>query len=134
MKDRDRSGPRLAVDAIVERPGAGVLLVERRNPPPGWALPGGFVEIGETVEQAVAREVREETGLELESPRQFRVYSDPARDPRGHTVSVVFVAQARGEPRGGDDARQARFFPWESLPALAFDHARVLADYRKSGA
>ena len=131
MKDRGRTAPRLAVDAIVERPGAGVLLIERRNPPPGWALPGGFVEYGETVEAAVARELEEETGLAAESVRQFRVYSDPARDPRGHTVAVVFVVTARGEPRGGDDARQARFFPWEALPPLAFDHARILEDYRQ---
>jgi 8-oxo-dGTP diphosphatase len=123
----------LAVDAIVERPGRGVLLVERRWPPPGWALPGGFVEFGETVEQAVTRELLEETGLVAESVRQFHTYSDPARDPRGHTVSVIFVVSARGEPVGGDDAKAARFFPWDALPPLAFDHAQILAGYRKSG-
>jgi 8-oxo-dGTP diphosphatase len=123
--------PLLMVDAIVEAPGRGVLLVERRYPPPGWALPGGRVEYGETVEAAVAREVLEETGLRLTTLRQFHVYSDPARDPRGHAVTVVFSAQAEGEPRGGDDARTARFHPWERLPPLAFDHARILADYRR---
>jgi 8-oxo-dGTP diphosphatase len=122
--------PNLAVDAIVARTGEGVLLIERRHPPPGWALPGGFVEVGETVEAAVARELQEETGLAVESVRQFRVYSDPARDPRGHTVSVVLVVHARGEPKGGDDARSARFFPWDALPPLAFDHALILNDYR----
>jgi 8-oxo-dGTP diphosphatase len=122
------------VDAIVERPELGVLLIERRHPPSGWALPGGFVEYGESVEAAVARELREETGLAAESLRQFHVYSHPARDPRGHTVSVVFVVGTAGEPLGGDDARRARFFPWDALPPLAFDHARILADYRKSTA
>ena len=129
MNERERT-IRLAVDAIVEIPGRGVLLVERRYPPPGWALPGGFVEYGETVEAAVARELLEETGLVSESARQFGVYSDPRRDPRGHTVSVVFIVTARGDPRGGDDARDARFFPWEALPSIAFDHAQILADYR----
>ncbi|MBI4081287.1 MAG: NUDIX hydrolase [Candidatus Lambdaproteobacteria bacterium] len=124
-------GPRLAVDAIIERPGRGVLLIERRNPPPGWALPGGFVERGESCEDAVRREVREETGLELEQLTQFRVYSEPARDPRGHVVSVVFAAIASGEPHGGDDARAARFFPWEALPPLAFDHGKILHEYRQ---
>jgi 8-oxo-dGTP diphosphatase len=119
----------LAVDAIVERP-EGVLLIERRNPPPGWALPGGFVEYGETVERAAARELEEETGLVAESLEQFGVYSDPARDPRGHTVSVIFIVRARGAPRGGDDAKAARFFAWDALPPLAFDHAQILRDYR----
>ena len=122
----------LAEDAIVERPGQGVLLIERKYPPPGWALPGGLVEYGETVEQAVARELQEETGLIAESVQQLRVYSDPQRDPRGHSVAVAFAVKAHGEPKGGDDAKTARFFPWDALPALAFDHAQILADYRKS--
>lgn len=84
--------PRLAADAIVVHPARGVLLVKRRNPPPGWALPGGFVEYGETVEAAVAREVAGETGLMLGERSQFRVVSHPERDPRGHRVSVVFTA------------------------------------------
>lgn len=122
--------PGLAVEAIIEIAGRGVVLVERKYPPPGWALPGGFVEIGESVEEAVRREVMEETGLTLIEPRQFHVYSEPGRDPRRHVASVVFVATAEGEPRGGDDARHARVFPWEALPPLAFDHGRILADYR----
>jgi 8-oxo-dGTP diphosphatase len=123
--------PGLAVDAIVEVAGKGVVLVERKFPPPGWALPGGFVEYGESVEEAVRREVLEETGLTLIDPRQFHVYSEPGRDPRRHMASVVFVATAEGEPRGGDDARQARIFPWHALPSLAFDHDRILDDYRE---
>jgi len=128
MRERERR-IYLAVDAIVER-GGQVLLIERRNPPPGWALPGGFVEFGETVEQAVTRELEEETGLRAQSVEQFHVYSDPKRDPRGHTVAVVFGVLAEGEPQGGDDAKTARFFAWDDLPPLAFDHARILSDYR----
>ena len=129
--------PRLAADAIVVHPARGVLPVKRRNPPPGWALPGGFVEYGETVEAAVAREVAGETGPMLGERSQLRMYSHPERDPRGHRVSVVFTASltsSRGEPRGGGAARQARKFSWDALPELAFDHARILEDYRNSRA
>src|SRR5262245_51372393 len=123
--------PRLTVDLIIraqddpER----IVLVRRAHPPEGWALPGGFVDAGETVEAAAVREAREETGLEVALDRQFHVYSDPSRDPRGHTVSVVFLAHASGEPVGGDDAAQARLFPLGGLPGpLAFDHAAILDD------
>lgn len=124
-------GPRLAVDCIIEI-GGRVVVVRRLNPPPGWALPGGFVDYGETVEEAVRREMREETGLELEDLRQFRVYSDPARDPRGHCVSVVFTALGVGVPRAGDDAAELRLIEPGSADAagLVFDHARIVADYR----
>lgn len=123
------STPPVAVDVIIEVDG-GLVLIERRNPPPGWALPGGFVDPGETVESAAIREVREETGLEVELVRQFHVYSEPGRDPRGHTVSVVFVGRAEGEPRAATDAAEARVFPKDDLPEpLAFDHDRILADY-----
>lgn len=122
--------PLVAVDCIVTNPSGEVLLVERGNPPPGWALPGGFVELGETIEEAVRRELREETGLELNELRQFHVYSDPTRDPRHHMISVVFTARSSGTPRGGDDARTARFFPRDHLPEpLAFDHRHILADF-----
>ena len=118
------------VDVIIETPGGGIVLVRRKNPPHGWALPGGFVEYGETLEQAAVREAREETGLDVTLLGQFHAYSDPARDPRFHTVSVVFVGRAAGQPRGGDDAAEARVFPRDGLPEdLAFDHARILADY-----
>jgi 8-oxo-dGTP diphosphatase len=123
--------PRLTTDVVARRAGhpGQVLLVRRRNPPPGWALPGGFVEYGETVEQAAAREALEETGLRVRLIRQFHVYSDPRRDPRHHSISVVFLAEADGEPRGSDDAAEARWFDVTELPAdLAFDHGRILQD------
>ena len=126
----DRRQPRLTVDVIVEAGKDRLVLIRRKNPPPGWALPGGFVDAGETVEQAAVRETLEETSLRVELVRQFHVYSDPARDPRGHTVSVVFIGRAQGEPRAADDAAEARTFPVDALPQeLAFDHGRILADY-----
>ena len=124
--------PAVAVDLVIEmsdRPGRPIVLVERRNPPPGYALPGGFVDVGETVEAAACREALEETGLTVDLDRLLGVYSDPARDPRGHTVSIVFTARATGEPRAGDDAARVVVVPPEQLPPLAFDHARILADY-----
>lgn len=108
----------------------GIVLVQRKNPPLGWALPGGFVDYGETLEQAAVREAMEETGLEVKELRQFHVYSDPSRDPRQHNISVVFLAQAQGTPRPGDDAAGCEVFPLDSLPEpLAFDHSHILADY-----
>lgn len=121
------------VDVVIFLPGQGVVLVERRNPPPGFALPGGFVDYGETVERAAVREAKEETGLDVVLTGMLGVYSDPARDTRLHTVSVVFTAQAVNPSalEAGDDAAAVRVFPLEALPAnLAFDHARILADYR----
>lgn len=123
--------PFLSVDVILERDGQ-VLLIERRNPPHGWALPGGFVDYGESVESAAVREAQEELGLDVELVRQFHTYSEPGRDPRQHVASVVFVARFRrptDQPKAGDDAKTARFFPKDALPPLAFDHAQVLADY-----
>jgi 8-oxo-dGTP diphosphatase len=124
--------PALAVDLVIElvdRPGRPIVLIERRNPPHGHALPGGFVDVGETVEDAARREALEETGLEVELDRLLGVYSDPKRDPRGHTVSIVFVAEAHGDPRAGDDAARVLVTGLDRLPRLAFDHARILADY-----
>jgi 8-oxo-dGTP diphosphatase len=126
--------PALTVDAVIaltDRPGSPIVLIERKYPPPGWALPGGFVEVGETVEQAVVREALEETGLHIELRGLLGVYSDPVRDARMHTVSVVFCAEASGTPLGQDDAREARAFALEDLPPLAFDHATVLQDYAR---
>lgn len=125
--------PLVAADAIIELSGhdGAVVLIERRNPPHGWALPGGFVDPGETVEQAAVREAREETGLEVRLEALLGCYSAPGRDPRGPTVSLVFVGQADGEPRARDDARRVDVVdPAAPGVPLAFDHARILADYR----
>jgi len=119
----------LTVDAIIEIDG-GIVLIERKFEPHGWALPGGFVEWGETVEAATIREAKEETGLDIQLTELLGVYSDPRRDPRRHTVATVFVATATGAPQGGDDAAQARIFEPGNLPeSLAFDHAKILDDY-----
>lgn len=130
--------PALTVDIIIElvdRPGRPIVLIERRYPPPGWAIPGGFVDVGETVEQAAARE---ETSLEVTLTALLGMYSDPRRDSRSHTASVVYVAQARGTPRAEDDARALGVFDPRTPPSpLAFDHARILSDYvryRENGA
>ncbi len=118
------------VDIII-RQGQRIVLVERRNPPHGWALPGGFVAYGESLEAAARREAAEETGLTLSDLRQFGAYSAPDRDPRQHNLSFVFTAAGAGLPRGGDDAARAVLFPLDALPEpLCFDHGRILADYR----
>lgn len=128
------SNPFPTVDIIIEvqagRGEKGIVLIYRKNAPRGWALPGGFVDYGETLEQAAVREAREETGLEIESVEQFHTYSDPNRDPRQHNISTVFTAQAKGTARAGDDAGDIAIF-WEgNLPLpLAFDHERILRDY-----
>jgi len=123
--------PVLAADAIVELEPGKVVLVRRRNPPHGWAIPGGFVELGESVETAVRRELLEETGLRLEHVRQMHTYSEPGRDPRFPTVTVLFAATATGTLRAGDDAADARLFALDDLPGeLCFDHRAILDDYR----
>jgi 8-oxo-dGTP diphosphatase len=120
------------VDLLIElddRPGT-LVFIERKNEPRGFALPGGFVDEGEFVADAAVREANEETALDVELTELFHVYSDPARDPRKHTVSTVFVARARGEPRGGDDAARCIVCAPDAVPApLVFDHARIVADY-----
>ena len=128
------SSPVPTIDVIIEvqgeAGGEGIVLIHRRNDPKAWALPGGFVDYGETLEQAAAREAREETGLEIEAVEQFHTYSDPRRDPRRHTISTVFTARGRGKPRAGDDAEKAEIFGQENLPRpLAFDHQQILQDY-----
>ncbi len=123
-------GPYVTVDIIIEHPD-GLVVIERSNPPFGLALPGGFVDPGESLEAAARREAREETGLALDGLRQFHTYSDPDRDPRFHTVTTVFVAQGRGVPQFGDDAKGLRVIPKEAILSytFAFDHKSVLQDY-----
>jgi 8-oxo-dGTP diphosphatase len=122
--------PELTVDAIIEMEDGKVVLIERKNYPDGWAIPGGFVDRGESIAQAVRREALEETSLEITVREIFHVYGRPWRDPRGDTVSVVYHCTASGEPRGGDDARTARAFGEESLPdRIAFDHRRILTQF-----
>ncbi len=130
--ERLRRGPDVTADVLItpEDGARRVVLIRRRYPPPGWALPGGHVETGETVEVAAAREALEETGLHVTLVRQFHVYSDPHRDPRRHKVSVVFVGHSSGQPVGADDAAEARWFAHDALPVdIAFDHAQILSDY-----
>lgn len=120
--------PAPTVDIIIEIAGK-IVLIERKNPPPGWALPGGFVDYGESFERAAEREALEETGLAVTGLKQFHTYSRPDRDARQHTASTVYVAQAEGFPKAGDDAGRAALFAEQDLPPLAFDHAEILADY-----
>lgn len=123
-------GPRAAADMIIELPRGEIVLVRRKYPPPGWAIPGGFIEEGESAEQAAVREAREETGLDVTLTELLHVYSDPHRDPRRQTIGIVFIGRAAGVPLGGDDAAEARAFTHAELPDdMAFDHADVLADY-----
>ncbi|MDI6809718.1 MAG: NUDIX hydrolase [Candidatus Eisenbacteria bacterium] len=127
----ERKSPRVTADIIIVLEGGKVLLIRRRNPPYGWALPGGFLEYGETLEECARREAFEETGLELRGLRQFGTYSDPGRDPRGHTVSTVFVAEAQGKAAAGDDAADIGTFYLDSLPDdIAFDHRKILDDFK----
>ncbi|MBT8347309.1 MAG: NUDIX hydrolase [Desulfofustis sp.] len=116
------------VDIIIEIEGK-IVLIERKHPPPGWALPGGFVDYGESFEQAAVREAMEETGIAVTDLRQFRTYSDPGRDERMHTSSTVFIARGEGAPMAADDAAKAALFSRDELPELAFDHSKILADY-----
>jgi ADP-ribose pyrophosphatase YjhB (NUDIX family) len=121
--------PPIAADIITEI-GDKIVLIERKNFPLGWAIPGGFVDFGETVEQAAMREAREEISLEVEIRTLLGVYSRPDRDPRGQTITIVYVALASGEPRAADDAKTVALFDPRTPPSpLAFDHAEILADY-----
>lgn len=125
--------PAPTVDLIIEmvdRPHRPIILIERLNVPYGWALPGGFVDYGESVETAAEREAQEETNLGVTLIEQFHVYSDPARDQRKHTLSIVFIATATGQPTAQDDAKRLDIVnPWEMPKELCFDHDQILRDY-----
>lgn len=118
------------VDIIIELEKKGVVLIERKNPPYGWAIPGGFVDYGESLEEAAIREAKEETGLDIELITQFYTYSHPGRDPRHHTITTVYIAKAKGIPKAGDDAKGIGIFTERDSPKqLAFDHQKILSDY-----
>ncbi|HHJ16107.1 MAG TPA: NUDIX hydrolase [Gammaproteobacteria bacterium] len=126
--------PLLTVDIVIEmhdRPGRPIVLIERKYPPHGWALPGGFVDVGERLEQAAVREAREETALDVRLLFLLGCYSDPERDARGHTVSAVYIATASGEPQAQDDAQNLALYDPAQCPPLVFDHAQIIADYRR---
>ncbi len=118
------------VDIIIEIESKGILLIKRKNPPYGWAIPGGFVDYGESLEEAAIREAKEETNLEVTLLRQFHTYSDPQRDPRHHSISTVYIAKAKGIPQAKDDALEIGIFTESNLPEeIAFDHRSILKDY-----
>ena len=128
-----QEGPFTTVDAIIELD-EGIVIIERSNPPFGFALPGGFVDYGESLEDAVTREVKEETNLDAIEVKQFHTYSDPQRDPRFHTIGTVFLAKVKGKPKAGDDAKGLRIVKLNELLKLdfAFDHKKIIDDYLKS--
>lgn len=108
----------------------GIVLIKRKNPPFGWALPGGFVDYGESLETAAIREAKEETSLNVKLLYQLGAYSEPNRDPRCHTITVVFVARAKGVPKAADDAVEIGIYDFHTLPeTLAFDHGKIIQDY-----
>ena len=128
MKPKYRN-PLVTVDVIIEID-ANIVLIERKNPPYGWALPGGFVDYGESLEASAVREAKEETSLDIRLVEQFHTYSDPNRDPRHHTVTTVFIAKADGTPKSADDAINIGVFNPKNLPTpIAFDHAKIISDY-----
>ena len=128
----EHRNPIPTVDIIIELPD-GIVLIQRKNPPEGWAIPGGFVDYGESLERAAVREAKEETSLDIEIVRQFHTYSDPSRDARFHTISTVFIAKAQGTPKAGDDASGAGVFTRDNLPSpICFDHKTILEDYFNS--
>lgn len=129
-RHREFKNPIPTVDIIIELEGKGIILIKRKNPPHGWAIPGGFVDYGESLEDAAKREAKEETSLDVELIKQFHTYSDPKRDKRFHTISTVYIAKAKGEPRAADDAAEVGIFNVDNLPEpIVFDHKEILRDY-----
>jgi len=128
-----QNGPFVTVDSIIEVE-KGIVIIERSNPPFGWALPGGFVDYGESLEEAVKREAKEETGLDITDIKQFHTYSNPKRDPRFHTIGTVFIAKAKGTPKAGDDAQGLKVISLKDVDKydFAFDHKEILSDYLKT--
>jgi ADP-ribose pyrophosphatase YjhB (NUDIX family) len=121
------------VDIIIEIESKGIVLIKRKNPPHGWAIPGGFVDYGESLEEAAVREAKEETNLDVKLVRQFHTYSDPKRDPRHHSISTVYIAKGKGDPKAKDDALEIKIFDESTLPdKIAFDHRLILKDYFRS--
>ena len=134
MKEYKHPIPTIDIIIEIERENGqeGIILIKRKNPPHGWALPGGFVDYGESLEEAAVREAKEETSLDIRLKSQFHTYSDPERDPRKHTISTVYVATAQGKPKAQDDAQDIGIFTKEEINfPLAFDHRKILADYFK---
>ncbi len=120
------------MDIIIEMESKGIILIKRKNPPYGWALPGGFVDYGESLEKAAIREAKEETNLDVKLEKQLHTYSDPSRDPRHHSISTVYIAKAKGVPQAKDDAVEIGIFNESNLPEeIAFDHRFILNDYFK---
>lgn len=131
VQDKTFKNPIPTIDIIIEVK-EGIVLIKRKNPPFGWALPGGFVDYGESLEKAAIREAREETSLDVNLIRQFHTYSDPDRDERFHTISTVYIARAQGEPKAADDANEIGVFNKDNLPSpIVFDHTKILDDYFK---
>ncbi|MGA1869106.1 MAG: NUDIX domain-containing protein [bacterium] len=130
MSESRYRNPVPTVDIIIRIKDKGIVLIKRRNPPHGWALPGGYVDYGESLEEAAIREAREETSLEVTLVRQFHTYSAPERDPRQHTISTIYIAEADKLPVGADDALEAKIYSHDTLPHdIAFDHRQILADF-----
>ena len=124
--------PLPTVDIIIEIESKGIVLIKRKNPPYGWALPGGFVDYGESLEESAIREAKEETDLDVKLNKQLHTYSDPKRDPRNHSISTVYIAKAKGRPQAKDDAIEIGIFNESNLPEeIAFDHRSILEDYFK---
>lgn len=125
----EHKAPRVTADVIIELKDKGIVLIKRKNPPYGWALPGGFVNYGESLEHAAIREAKEETSLDVKLSRQLHTYSSPDRDPRGHTITTVFVATASGIPKASSDAQEIGVFKRDEIPKdLTFDHKKILED------